>query len=156
MKKNTVLIIALFAFSSPAIIDAKSKTLKRSQIPQDQETAVVVKGDEPGFEDRQFKKKQLTAAENIDKFITAMLLGSALSQCTKEWRINLLTQYIHFFGITLKDHNGKVTLALLAAKLAMTVRRMKLLNRYVGSNPFYMIPSMAYFMVVDMASWTLK
>ncbi len=138
MIKNRFIIIALITIAIPIIIDTKSKQK------------------EPTFADRQFKKKQLAGAENIDKWITAMLGISAASQLSSDWKINFITKNINPYGFKLKDNNGKITSALILAKLVITLQRMHLHNRYIGCNPFYMIPSMIYFMTVDMASWALK
>lgn len=117
--------------------------------------SLAVKPEEPTFKERQFEKMQLKAAENVDKAITAFLIGSCASQYTKDWRINLITNKINPWNKYVREHHGKGTLLLLVAKLGITCRRMQLLDRYVGPNPFKFIPGLCYFMLLNLSSWVI-
>ncbi len=130
MKKKLILITALFAVSACISMEAKEETKEKR---------------EPSFKKRQWEKKKLKAAERIDQFITASLVAAAGNQATKKYFINPLP-------VEIKKHSPKITTGLVAAKLAITLRRMHLLDQYVGWNPFKMVPSTLYFMIVDMAS----
>jgi hypothetical protein len=130
MKKKSILIIALFASSTYISMKAEEKK-------------------EPSFKERQWEKKKLKATERIDQAITATLVAAVGNQATQQCFFNP-------FPVNIKKHSPKITGAAAVAKLAITLRRMHLLDQYVGWNPFKMIPSMLYFVVVDMASWRWK
>ncbi len=115
----------------------------------------------PAWEDKNrdqaWFKKRLKAAENIDKFITALLMGSGtVWGTTRNETLNQFAELYNPLPIKVRHASPSLTVLLGAGKFGMTLRRMYLHDRYVGWNPFKMIPSMAYFVIVDMASWASK
>lgn len=107
--------------------------------------------------DQAWFKKRLNAAEKVDKFITALLVGSATSYgVSKNPTLSTLSSYINPVPVTVRQYNPYFTALLGVGKVGITLRRMYLHDRYVGWNPLKMISSMVYFMIVDMASWTSK
>ncbi len=129
MKKKSLIIIALFTFSAISM-EAKKKK-------------------EPSFKERQWEKKKLKAAERIDQAITAALACALFSQAGKKIGFNP-------FPVRITKHSPKITGAAVVAKIAITLRRMHLHDQYVGMNFFKLVPSMLYFIIVDMASWRWK
>ena len=104
--------------------------------------------------DQAWFEKRLKAAENIDKFIIALLVGSATSYgVSKNTTLSTLSSYINPVPVKVRQYNPYLTVLLGTGKFGITLRRMYLHDRYVGWNPFKMIPSMIYFIIVDMASW---
>ncbi len=139
MKKKSIFIIALFAFSCIPVQAQKKKAVKK----------------ELSFKERQWEKKKLKAAERIDQAITAALLAALGNQAVQKWNIYPFPDTPNSF-VDIKKHSPKITGLALLAKLGITLRRMHLLDQYVGWNPFKMVPSMLYFVGVDMASWRWK
>lgn len=133
MKKKSIFIIALFVFSCIPVQAQKKKAVK----------------EELSFAERQWRKKQLKATERFDQFITAALATAFLSQTGKDCFLNP-------FPLKITKHSSKITGAAVLAKLLITLRRMHLHDKYVGWNPLKMVPSMLYFVGVDMASWRWK
>ncbi len=132
MKKKSIFIIALFAFSCIPVQAQKKKVVKK----------------ELNFKERQWEKKKLKAAERIDQAITLALAGAFLNQAGN--------YFFNPFPVGIKNNSKKITGLALLAKLGITLRRMHLHDQYIGWNPFKMVPSTLYFLVVDMASWRWK
>ena len=108
---------------------ASSSLFGQAPGPQSQQT-------EPPFAERQFGKKRLRAAETVDNMMLISMIALALS----DWSGHPL----------LNKHNRKALYAMMSTNLLLTLRRMQLYNRYVGLNPFKMIPSFLYFKTVDL------
>ncbi len=107
--------------------------------------------------DQAWFKKRLNAAEKVDKFITALLVSSGtVCGITRNETMNRLAELYNPLPIKVRYTSPAFTALLGVGKLGITLRRMYLHDRYVGWNPLKMIPSTAYFMIVDMASWTSK
>lgn len=140
MKHTSLLFVILTALSLTSSLVAKAKEEERTW--------------EQKKQDQAWLKKQLKGMEKLDQIITSLMVVSATGHVISKNKIlSNLTDYINPLPEKVKNYNSPILIALMASKLGITLRRMQLHNRYVGRNPLKLIPSMAYFMTVDMLSW---